>query len=209
MSPRPDVSEERKNQILDAAIAVFAQLGFHQARMDDIAQEAGLSKGALYLYYKSKDAVIAAILKFFFAQMLKRLQTLLETERHESVREQLLSMNSQFAAELKWVSSMLPVAFEFYAVAARQKEVRPFLKDYFKDYRELLTSVIQKGIDRGEFRPVEAETVAITIAALHEGLTLLWFVDPKAVQWDKVGEASIQFLLDGITASSVPSTLPS
>jgi AcrR family transcriptional regulator len=58
MSPRPDVSEERKSQILEAAIDVFARLGFHQSQMD-----AGLSKGALYLYYKSKDAIIAALLK--------------------------------------------------------------------------------------------------------------------------------------------------
>ena len=51
MSPRPDVSEERRNQILEAAMAVFARQGFEQARMDDIAQEVGLSKGALYLYF--------------------------------------------------------------------------------------------------------------------------------------------------------------
>ncbi|HEY6540074.1 MAG TPA: helix-turn-helix domain-containing protein, partial [Ktedonobacteraceae bacterium] len=66
MSPRPDVSEERRNQILAAASTVFARSGFHEARMDDIAEEVGLSKGALYLYYKSKDAIIAALLKFFF-----------------------------------------------------------------------------------------------------------------------------------------------
>jgi AcrR family transcriptional regulator len=66
MSPRPDVSEERKNQILEAAIAVFARLGFDQSRMEDIAGQAGLSKGALYLYYKSKDAIVAALLTYFF-----------------------------------------------------------------------------------------------------------------------------------------------
>ncbi len=63
MSPRPDVSEERRTQILEAAMAVFARQGFDKARMDDIAQQARLSKGALYLYYKSKDAIISAILQ--------------------------------------------------------------------------------------------------------------------------------------------------
>ena len=53
MAPRPDVSEERRNQILEAATTVFARLGFHRARMDDIVQEARLSKGALYWYFKS------------------------------------------------------------------------------------------------------------------------------------------------------------
>jgi len=55
MSPRPDVSEERKNQILDAAGKVFARLGFQKTRMDDIVEESGLSKGTLYWYFKSKD----------------------------------------------------------------------------------------------------------------------------------------------------------
>ena len=61
MSPRPDVSEERRSQILTAATAVFARLGFHPARMDDIARESRLSKGALYLYFKSKDDLLISI----------------------------------------------------------------------------------------------------------------------------------------------------
>ena len=198
MSPRPDVSEERKNQILEAAIAVFARLGFHASRMDDIAAQAGLSKGALYLYYKSKDAIIAAILKYFFSLEFKKLRTLVETESSEPISEQLLRMNKHLAADFQWFSAVAPIMFEFYAVAARQKEVRSFLKDYFKDYREALTRLIQHGINRGEFRPVHADQVAITITALYEGLTLLWMVDPQAVQWEKEGEASVRLLLEGL-----------
>jgi len=198
MSPRPDVSEERRTQILEAAMAVFAQKGFNQARMDDIAQEAGLSKGALYLYYKSKDAIISAILQFFFSRAIKKLQGFLESEEQLSVREQLLRLNQYYIAEMKWMVSLLPLSFEFYAVAARQRTVRQFLKQYFKDYREVLADLVQRGIDRGEFRPIRAERVAI--AALYEGLALLWLVDPDATQWEQTGESSLLLLLDGLAA---------
>jgi AcrR family transcriptional regulator len=198
MSPRPDVSEERRNQILEAAMAVFARQGFDQARMDDIAQEVGLSKGALYLYFKSKDAIISAILQFFFSRAMKKLQGFLESEEPPSVREQLLRLNQYYIAEMKWMVSLLPLSFEFYAVAARQKAVRQFLKQYFKDYREVLTALVQRGIDRGEFRPMQAERVAIAIAALYEGLALLWMVDPDATQWEQTGEGSLLLLLDGL-----------
>jgi AcrR family transcriptional regulator len=198
MSPRPDVSEERRTQILEAAMVVFARQGFDQARMDDIAQEVGLSKGALYLYYKSKDAIISAILQFFFSQAMKKLQSFLESEEQPSVREQLLRLNQYYVAEMKWMVSLLPLSFEFYAVAARQKTVRQFLKRYFKDYREVLAALVQRGIDRGEFRPVRAEQVAIAIAALYEGLALLWMVDPEATQWEQTGESSLLLLLDGL-----------
>src|SRR5215813_11761436 len=128
MSPRPDVSEERKSQILEAAIAVFAQSGFQQARMDDIAEKAGLSKGALYLYYKSKDAIIAALLKYFFAQELERLQAFVEGDREEPVAQQLLMLTRQLASAMKWMARLMPIAFEFYALAGRDKEVRQFLQ---------------------------------------------------------------------------------
>ncbi len=198
MSPRPDVSEERRNQILEAAMAVFARQGFEEARMDDIAQEVGLSKGALYLYFKSKDAIISAILQFFFSRTMKKLQGFLESEEPPSVRVQLLRLNQYYIGEMKWMVSMQPISFQFYAVAARQKAVRQFLKRYFKDYREVLTALIQRGIDRGEFRTMQAEDVAIAIAALYEGLALLWMVDPDATTWEQTGERSLLLLLDGL-----------
>ncbi len=198
MSPRPDVSEERRTQILEAAMAVFARQGFDQARMDDIAQEARLSKGALYLYYKSKDAIISAILQLFFSLVMKKLRGFLENEEQGSVREQLLLLNQYYIAEMKWMAKLLPLSFEFYAVAARQKAVRQFLKQYFKDYREVLAALVQRGIDHGEFQPVRAENVAIAITALYEGLALLWMVDPDATQWENTGEASLLLLLDGL-----------
>ncbi|HJT57520.1 MAG TPA: TetR/AcrR family transcriptional regulator [Ktedonobacteraceae bacterium] len=198
MSPRPDVSEERKNQILEAALAVFARRGFDEARMDDIAQEAGLSKGALYLYYKSKDAIIAAILKLFFNRAMNKLQGFLDDEGQKSAREYLMQLNRYFISEMKWMASLMPISFQFYAIAARQKEVRHFLRQYFKEYVHVLATFIQRGIDRGELRPANAETVAISITALYEGMALLCMVDPHATDWEKTGEDSLRFLLDGL-----------
>jgi len=64
--PRPDISEERKTQILSAATKVFTKHAFAEARMDDIVAESGLSKGSLYWYFDSKDAIIISILDQVF-----------------------------------------------------------------------------------------------------------------------------------------------
>ena len=198
MSPRPDVSEERKNQILEAAIAVFARLGFQQARMDDIASQAGLSKGALYLYYKSKDAIIATLLKYFFTQEFKKLQAIAESNQQKSAHEQLMTLTHQLTEAMQWMSRLMPIAFEFYAIAGREPKVHQSLKEYFKDYRTLLAQLIQHGIDNGEFRAVNAETAAITLTALYEGLALLFFVDPQTCQWKEQIKLSVQLLLEGL-----------
>jgi hypothetical protein len=92
----------------------------------------------------------------------------------------------------------MPIAFEFYAIAGRDKEVRQFLKDNFRDYRVLFTRLIQRGIDRGEFRAVDAGAAAVTLAAQYEGLALLCFLDPQALQYAEQAEASLRLLLEGL-----------
>ncbi len=85
MSPRPDVSEERKGQILEAATSVFSRLGFHRARMEDVALESGLAKGTLYLYYRSKDELIGALLERIFGWGRRDLRISLAGEGSASV----------------------------------------------------------------------------------------------------------------------------
>jgi AcrR family transcriptional regulator len=196
--PRPDVSEERRGQILDAAVQVFAERGLHEARMDDIADRSGLSKGALYLYYKSKDAIIAALMHQFFKFGMRDLQRLREGEG--PVSERLLAYTRHVAAEMERMMSVASLAWEFYAIAARQKVVREYFKAYFSEYRGVLAALIQTGIDRGEFRPVNAEQVAITITGLYEGLALLAVVDANAAQWSGQAEASLRLVLEGLRA---------
>lgn len=202
MSPRPDVSEERKSQILEAAIEVFARLGFHQSRMEDIAGQAGLSKGALYLYYKSKDAIVSALLRYFFTQEFKRLQTFVEADYAGGVAEQILELTRQLVQAMRWITKMMPIAFEFYALAGRDKEVQHFLKQYYQDYCNALARLIERGIEQGEFRPVDAQATATTLVALYEGLALLFFVNSGPAYWDEQIITSIRLLLDGLQSSS-------
>jgi AcrR family transcriptional regulator len=196
MSPRPDVSEERKNQILDAAAAVFSRLGFHEARMDDIVRESGLSKGTLYWYFTSKDAIITGLMQRIFDLGMGGLRRLEGADG--PVRERLLDYTRRLGDDFQRLSAVQSIAFEFYAVAARHKTVRQFLKEYFKQYRATVARLIAQGIDRGEFRPVDPDTVATTLAALYEGLVLLWFVDRDAIQWETQGTESVRLLLDGL-----------
>jgi TetR/AcrR family fatty acid metabolism transcriptional regulator len=195
--PRQDVSEERKNQILDAASTVFARSGFAEARMDDIAAQSGLSKGALYLYYKSKDALISALLQRLFNLELRGVRGVIEGTG--SVSDRLFAMTRLFAADLDRLSLVMPITLEFYAVAARQRSVRQFFSEMLRDYRAILTQVIEEGVASGEFRSdVAPGEVAFALIALYEGLLLLWIVDPHAVRWLEQAEASLRLILAGI-----------
>ena len=196
MAARPRLGPERLGEVLQAATAVFARAGFHQARMEDIAQEAGLAKGTLYLYFKNKDDLIAAILHRLFSGELHALEELRASDA--PARERLLTLTRRLADELKRLSLLLPIWFEFYALAARQKGVRQFFKEYFAAYRVPLAALIRQGIARGEFRDVDADLAALTFIALYEGLTLLWAVDPQSMAVETTPEAAVRLLLEGL-----------
>lgn len=194
--PRPDASAERIDQIIAASLTVFAREGLAQARIEDIATEAGLAKGTVYLYFKSKDAIIAAILKFLFRQELRSLRAHQGSEG--PVSEQLRGLTRQLVGSLDRMKPFHPIILEFYSIAGRRQDVRQVMSEGFDQYRALLAALIRQGIARGEFRQVDADSVAITHAALFEGLALLWAVYPQGIDWQAQAEASLHQLLIGI-----------
>jgi AcrR family transcriptional regulator len=196
MAPRPDVSEERKNQILDAATEVFIQKGFDEARMDDIVDEAGLSKGALYWYFKSKDEIIISILDRIFQREFRQIDALKYAEG--SASESILQFIEIGLHDLGSIFRLMPIIYEFLALAFRNKIVQAVIKRYLNRYLNILTTLIQRGIDSGEFRPVEAKEVAIAASAIFEGTLLLWIYDKSRINPEQHIRSGIKLLLDGI-----------
>jgi AcrR family transcriptional regulator len=198
MSPRPDVSEERKDQIMNAAEEVFSQKGFSDARMDDIAEETGLSKGTLYLYYKSKDDLIIAILDRIFQREFKTIENLdLATI---SASKAIWAFVETTAKDIKVMVRLLPITYEFMGLAFRNKFVQKTFKAYLNHYLDILIPIIQHGIDSGEFRPADAKEVAIAMGAIMEGTLLLWVYDNSLIEPEIHLRSGMKLLLEGVQA---------
>jgi AcrR family transcriptional regulator len=196
--PRQEPAEDRERQIIEAAMAVFAREGFHDARMEDIAKESQLGKGTLYLYFKSKDAIISALLRYFFNFQLKRLRDINVGEG--SVSDQLMAYTRQLVSEAERLALFSSITFEFYAVAMRDKEIRRFFAEFFTGYRAALVRVIRHGVESGEFRAVDPDEIAISLLALLEGLNLLNAIDRNALRIREASESGMRLLLDAIKA---------
>ena len=198
MSPKPDVSEERKDQIMNAAEEVFSQKGFSDARMDDIAEETGLSKGTLYLYYKSKDDLIIAILDRIFQREFKTIENLdLATI---SASKAIWAFVETTAKDIKVMVRLLPITYEFMGLAFRNKFVQKTFKAYLNHYLDILIPIIQHGIDSGEFRPADAKEVAIAMGAIMEGTLLLWVYDNSLIEPEIHLRSGMKLLLEGVQA---------
>lgn len=196
MSPRPDVSEERKQQILEAAMVVFARSGIDKARMDDIVEESGLSKGTLYWYFKSKDDIIIAILENLFEREFVDLEPLAHADIPAS--DKLIKIVEYITTDVQQMFALLPLIYEFYALAYRQDRVRETIMSYWEKYLNFLEPIIQEGIDSGEFRKVNTREASIALGALIEGVILLWVFGPETINITNYGRNPAQFILDGL-----------
>jgi AcrR family transcriptional regulator len=192
--------EARRQAIVEAAIGVFAQHGFDAATTDDIARAAGLSKGGLYWHFKSKDDILAAILMQLFDQELGVLQGLIAAEG--AVAPRLRQLVAQGVAAVIELEQLLPVMLEFYALAARNTEVRQFLQKYYQRYHQLLAKLFEQGFARGEFHHGTADAAAITLIAQLEGVGLLWVIAPALVQLADQSESALDLLLSGLMAEN-------
>ncbi len=195
MSPRPDVSEERKDQILDAAADVFVEKGFQKSRMDDIVQKSGLSKGTLYWYFNSKDDIIIGIFERIFLKETRDLGPLISAERSSS--ERLLEYTERVIIDLLRLIKFAPIAFEFLSLAFRTKYFRKAFKSYLGLHMEILIPIIQQGIDSGEFRAIDSVDAAIAIGAVFEGTILLWVYDKELIDPEKHIRSGVSFLITG------------
>ena len=198
MAPRPDVSEERRSQIVESAVKVFSRKGFANTRMDDVAGEAGLSKGLLYWYFKSKDEIIVAIADALFSAHLRRLQG--RTAQGPTARANLESVLELFIKDTRGLLKVAPLIHELYALAYRNAAVRRAMQGYLDQFVATLEPLIERGMASGEFVPGDARQIALAIGANLEGTLLLWAYAPKMVQVEAQARAGMALLLRGLEA---------
>ena len=198
MSPRPDVSEERRAQIIESAINVFARQGFANTRMDDVAAESGLSKGLLYWYFKSKEEIIIAIADLLFGAEFQKMQKL--SVGGQTARACLESFLDIFLEDLRGMLKVAPVIYEFYALAFHNAIVRKVMQEYLGRFVAILEPIVQHGMDNGEFTPGDARQMTIAIGSALEGTLLLWAYAPKMVHPEEQLRVSVVLLLNGLEA---------
>src|SRR6201987_3461022 len=80
VAERPAAVEDKRRQLLDAAVRVFARKGFHASRVGDIAEEAGVAHGLLYHYFRSKDQVLEAVFHDNWSLLIARIESVEETD---------------------------------------------------------------------------------------------------------------------------------
>ena len=166
MPDRPDTSRARRKQdrpaeLLDAALALFVEKGFAAARAEDIAARAGVSKATLYLYFRSKEELLQALI----AERLASCIAIDVQERADAMpsRDLLRDVLSTWRTAL--VDGHAGGIFKLVLTEARNFPglARFWSAEVIEPARRLVSAIVARGIARGEFRPVDPDLVVVAL----------------------------------------------
>ena len=187
-------SEETKTRILESAIKMFSSLGYNKASVDEICREAGISKGAFYHHFESKQSLFLALLDGW----LKTIDTAIEESRDKTAPETFMLMTQAFPYLFKTAGEGLPMFLEFWLQASRDKKIWEASIAPYRRYHKYFTSLIKKGVKEGSFVDVDPELTSRMIVSTAMGLLLQSLLDPKGANWEKVARDSTNLLVNNL-----------
>ncbi len=192
---------DRPVEILDAAARVFGERGFAAARLDDVAAEAGVTKGTIYLYYKSKQELLKAVVRHFIIdQVSGRERDIAESDAPTA--DILRNIFSSFGF-LKAQAPQPVLAKLIIAEAQNFPDLaRFYVEEVLVRSRQQIRGLLERGIIRGEFRPVDTRYAYFSfIGPVFAGTvwrTVFQPYDSEPLDLRKVFEIQIDMLLHGV-----------
>ena len=160
------LDEEKRERVLGAAINEFADKNYNNASMNVVVKAAGISKGALFKYFKSKEGLFA----FVYRMALGRVKDYLRQVRDESAAEDFFSrLEKVMLAGLDFIHHHPGLAAIYYRIVftGDSPYKREIVEEVHRESLEFIESLIKKGIERGELRPdLDSELSAFMVEAV-------------------------------------------
>ncbi len=187
-------SEETRAHILEAALRRFANHGYSAASVDEICAEAGVSKGAFYHHFPSKQALFLELLN----EWLDTIDAGFEAARKDSVPETLRAFTEMLPGIFAAADGRLPMFLEFWLQASRDETIWQATVAPYQRYQQYFTTLVEQGQAEGSLRAeLDAGSAAKAIVGLAVGLLLQGLLTAEA-DWQKTARVSMEVLLNGL-----------
>ena len=199
--PRKVYKEPNMYNILKAAMKVFAKNGIFETKMEMVAQKAGIAKGTIYEYFKSKDELVQMVFNHLLVQMNTHVKQsmAMASSPHEKLKAGLFAYVDIEALGLSDVSEILPDLWAYGIRLRNSKADVPFdLRWIYLQYRDLFGRALQEGIDGGSFKNLDPRSVSASLVAAGDGFYLQWMSDRKNFDMKMAAEDFIDKMLTGI-----------
>jgi AcrR family transcriptional regulator len=187
MSPRPRLDHVRRPELLASAAAVIRRRGLENARVADIAEEAGTSAPAVLYWFASKAELLKEALTSAEEGFYEDLAD--ELARIDSARDRLVRIVDSAAGEGDYDAALW---MELWARALRDPDLAATRAELDGRWRHTIADVVRYGQERGEFGPADADEVAVLLSALLDGLAVQIALRDMEVTPDRVRELALK-----------------
>ena len=191
-----DKQDKRKDQILHAALSVDIKNGYERSRMDDVVQEAQLSKGAIYWYYKSKKDMYLDLVNFWVIRYSATINHLVEKDR--SAPDQLKDLFNYFIDQYETDPDPFIALTEFWSIAQKDLDFGKKLQKVYSQFLEVLEYIVKKGVKEGYFKNVDARITAMSIMLNVESINWFTLFEPHGVSARDYMQTISDFILSGL-----------
>jgi AcrR family transcriptional regulator len=197
-------ADQRRAQMLRAALEVISERGYSDTRIADVAERTGISPALVIYYFKKKDQLLTEAIRYsedsWYSAALRRIA---ELPTASAQLEELVAMSCLPDADPEPHDSWL-LWLDFWAVAARDNEVGGLRQKADERFRDVIRTLVLAGQESGEFRTVDAESFAIALCSLMDGLAIQIALNDPVVDSTRAYEISMQFIADQLGLSWAP-----
>lgn len=206
ISPKIVDKDERRAEILLSATRVFARRGYDATRIEDVALEAGIAKGTVYIYFESREEILLSAFEEFEKEVLADVREALGTGEPALIR--LRSIVSALLSSMEAEPDLARVVLDFWAAGTFEETkvgTEPGI-DFgriYAEYREMLGGLLDEAKREGSVRSDVPDEAPAVIVGTIEGILLQWIVAPDAVLLERMAEPILDVLLDGLSTREV------
>jgi TetR/AcrR family fatty acid metabolism transcriptional regulator len=191
---------DKPQQIIDAAIRVFARSGYYNSRVSDIAREAGIASGTIYLYFRTKEEILVTLFREKMAEFVAYLRREIAGEPDPAERIRRL-VRLHFT-----VLEQHPALAEVVQVELRQghKFFRGASAHEVSAYFELIGAVLEEGVAAGRFHPdLPVKVATKMLFGAMDQMATSWVLGKRGYRLADTADAVATIFLEGVTRHGV------
>ena len=195
---KAEKEEMRRMQIVQSAYEVIASKGYNNFTVEDIANNAGLSKGGVLHYFKTKEDILIHLLEQIYVIIKENINR--RADKYKTPERKLRAIVIAFIVTAKRHPAFYTVLVDFWAQVPINNRVKAINSRIYEQLCDEIRKVIDMGIEQEVFKKVNSVNASYAIAAMVMNVAIQWTFNPEMYNIDHLARTCMKMIMAYITA---------
>lgn len=189
--------KQKRTEIINAAFVVFAKVGYKDARIKDIASEAGIGKGTIYEYFSSKNELLDAVFEIMMLEYIDVFEKYKNTQKKPI--EKLKSLINVFGDMIeKADEELMEIFIEFWSLCLRDEKKKAKFKKIYEKIRGIVENVLLEGIEDKSLKKHDTKSISAAVIGIPDACIFQYMIDKEFYDYKKTISTIIEAIIDGL-----------